>query len=305
MQRATEIRWTKPYGPSDRLLSLTNMDFCTTKQRLLEAVAMRATVWLPVEKPADLRAAALAGKFTVLVATVLHIEKLLEQVPEGAIEWLAPLTAIYMGGSTVSDRLRGRIRKRLCPRLFVRYATNETQTLSLTSLDDVYDVPGGVGRPISPHDLEIVDEAGNPVEHGKIGHIRARGPKCIDGYLNDPEATARAFRDGWYYPGDLGRMTQEGILVHLGRADDLMIVDGINIYPAEVEQVLALHPDVLDARALALPHPAHQDVPVALVAVTPGSKVTDRALLDFVGNRIGPHALHRAFLTDELPRNLL
>ena len=142
---------------------------------------MRATVWLPAEKPTDLRQAALAGKFSVLVATVLHVEKLLERVPEREAGWLSPLTAIYMGGSTVSDRLRSQIRKRLCPRLFVRYGTNETQTLSLTSLDDVYDVPGGVGRPISPQDLQIVDDAGIPVARGKIGHIRARGSKCIDG----------------------------------------------------------------------------------------------------------------------------
>ena len=84
-----------------------------------------------------------------------------------------------------------------------------------------------------------------------------------------------------------------------------MIVDGINIYPAEIEQTLALHPDVLAVRALPLPHPAHQDVPVALVAVEPGSKVTEKALVDFVRDRIGQHALHRAFLSDELPRNIL
>ncbi|MEN9316130.1 MAG: hypothetical protein RIS35_2523 [Pseudomonadota bacterium] len=125
----------------------------------------------------------------------------------------------------------------------------------------------------------------------------------IDGYLGDPEATARQFRGGWFYPMDLGRLEPDGQLVFCGRADDMMIVNGINLYPAEVERCLMSHPAVRDCVAFPVPHPVHQDVPVCAVVVDPMIHTTAGELRDHVCRRIGAYALGSVLILDRIPRN--
>jgi acyl-coenzyme A synthetase/AMP-(fatty) acid ligase len=295
----------KTYDVSDRVYCLASFDFSVAKMRVFEALKIGASVWIPQRQPIDLRAAASEGKFSVLMGTVFHIENILKQVPKDATEWLSPLTAIVLGSSTVSSRLRQQIRTKLSQRLFVRYGTNESGNLTMTGLDDVFSVEGGVGRPANQNDLQIVDDNDNPVPNGEAGIIRVKVPRLIDGYLDNPEAIAKVFRDGWFYPRDIGRLTDDGILVYLGRADDLMIRNGINIYPAEVENTLQTHPDVLDAKVFSVHHEIHQDIPIALVAMKRSSAETDETLLRYVRDRMGGYALHQVFVTDVLPRNNL
>jgi D-alanine-D-alanine ligase-like ATP-grasp enzyme len=170
-------------------------------------------------------------------------------------------------------------------------------------LDDVYAIAGNVGHPHPGFELQVVDAKDRPLPAGEAGLVRIRSATGIDGYLNDPIATAEAFRDGWFYPGDLGRLAAGGQLIHLGRADDLMIMNGINIYPAEIEQTLLIHPAVRDAAAMPIRHPVHQDVPVAVVSLHPGADAAAQDLLRFVHDRIGAHALHQIFILEEIPRN--
>ena len=101
--------------------------------------------------------------------------------------------------------------------------------------------------------VEVVDDNGEKLGDGQPGNIRISGEGVITQYLDDPKATANSFKDGWFYPGDIGRF-EAGSLVFLGRADDMMIFDGMNIYPIEIENALMLHPAVKEVAAFPLKH---------------------------------------------------
>ncbi|MDP3759233.1 MAG: AMP-binding protein [Ramlibacter sp.] len=292
-----------PYAASDVFASLIPLDFYTTKMRYLEALT-KGTPFVLCDKNRRGVAELIDGfKVTALYGTVMHAEKLLQSLPVGPEAAMESLTALMLIGSTVSANLRQRIRERLCSRLCVLYGTNESGTLCATEWPDVYQVPGTVGRPQGGFRLEVVDEQDAPVPAGQPGQVRIQSPTMIAGYLDDELATARAFRNGWFYPGDLGQMTPDGQLIHLGRSDDMMIVNGINIYPAEIEQVLTAHPAVWEAAAMPLKHAVHQDIPVCAVTLVEGARVDAQALLSFARERLGAHALHQVVMLDRIPRN--
>ena len=102
-------------------------------------------------------------------------------------------------------------------------------------------------------EVEIIDDQHRPVVAGTVGAIRYRGGSVAESYYRNPEESATAFRDGWYYPGDLGRFDTDGFLYLTGRSKDMIIRGGVNIYPAEIEQTLATHPAVAEAAVVAWP----------------------------------------------------
>jgi acyl-CoA synthetase (AMP-forming)/AMP-acid ligase II len=129
-----------------------------------------------------------------------------------------------------------------------------------------------VGRPCSMTDVAVLDPEGRPVRPGEHGEIVVRGVLTAEGYWNDPEMTAQVFRDGWVHTGDLGYLDGDGYLFLVGRAGDVLISGGFNVYPAEVEQALAAVPGVAAAVVTSLPDLEWGDRVVA--AVVPADGVT-------------------------------
>ncbi len=292
-----------PYGRDDRFASLIHLDFYATKQRCLEAFWKGASVYLRTDADQSLFELAKAGRVSVLYGTVFHFEKLL-QAPEAARAGsLEDLRAVMVGGSIVSMALRARITERLCSRLHILYGANESHTACMAVPPAVFAHPGIVGRPHAGFALEVVDQADRPLPPGEVGHVRIKSEAMIDGYLDDARATAAAFRDGWFYPGDLGRLTQDGQLIHLGRADDLMIMNGINIYPLEIEHALTSHPQVEEACALPIKHAVHQDIPVCAVRLKPSANIDESSLQAYARERLGAHGPRRVFIADSFPRS--
>ena len=117
---------------------------------------------------------------------------------------------------------------------------------------------------------------------GEVGEIVYRGPTVMQGYFGNPEATAEAFAGGWFHSGDLVREDEEGFLYVVDRAKDMIISGGENVYPAEVERVLAEHPGVGEVAVVGIPHPRWVETPLAVVVRVPGAEVerggADRAL---------------------------
>jgi cyanophycin synthetase len=195
--------------------------------------------------------------------------------------------------------LRSRIGDRLC----VTYGSNEGGHLTLATAPELFDTPDTVGRPVPAVELAVVDPQDLPVPVGTTGRVRVSGPGVVESYWNDAEATAASFRDGWFYPGDLGRLTPDGQLVHLGRADHMMIYDGINIDPAEIESVLAAHPAVRDAAVMPWRSPLHQDIPVCAVAIRENGANSEQELLHYARERLGRHGPAAVIILGHLPRN--
>lgn len=301
--RATLGRQWLPYGDEDILLSLVSMHFYAAKQRCLEALAMGAAIFLDVPGCVDHRKEVAAGEVTAIYGTVSHVELLLRSLPADHDLHYGRLRALMVGGSVVPMRLREQICQRLTPKLHVLWGSNESHTATITCLNEVFVTEGGVGRPFPGVGLEVVDDEGVPVAPGVDGHIRVSSASSITGYLGDPEATRKAFRNDWFYPGDIGHFTLDGQLVHRGRADDMMIVSGVNVYPAEIEECLRSFPGVADAFATPLRHQQLQDLPVALVVAAPGVSLDARALVQHVRNQIGRHTLHDLVFVERIPRN--
>jgi len=162
---------------------------------------------------------------------------------------------------------------------------------------------GSAGLPLLPNALKLEHE-GQPVQMGDVGEIVVRGPSVSSGYDHRPAETTRAFRDGWFYTGDLGRLDSEGFLYVVDRRDDLIISGGENIYPAEVEAVLLGHPAIEEAGVFGLPDQQWGAVPVAAVKLRAGQTVTPEAILEWVAARLARYKRPaRLFLVDGLPRN--
>ncbi len=162
---------------------------------------------------------------------------------------------------------------------------------------------GSAGKPLLPTELRIErDDA--VVTPGEVGEIVVRGPSLTPGYLDRPEATARAWRGGWFHTGDLGRVDGEGYLYVLDRRDDLIISGGENIYPAEVEAALLAHPAVVDTGVVGVPDARWGQVPVAVVQRRAGMAATAEELVAHCAERLAGYKVPKAIHWQEsLPRN--
>jgi fatty-acyl-CoA synthase len=168
---------------------------------------------------------------------------------------------------------------------------------------DVRRKPGAVGFPLLHIDVMIVDAAGRTCETGEVGELLVRGPHVCAGYWNRPEETARAIVDGWLHTGDLACRDAEGYYTIVGRLKDVIISGGENIYPAEVESVLAAHPAVLEVALIGAPDPKWGEVPWAVVVPRPGQTLDLEALFAFAGKRLARFKLPKRIVTvSELPR---
>jgi len=112
---------------------------------------------------------------------------------------------------------------------------------------------GSIGIPYPGTQLRIVDDNGNPVPVGQPGELLVKGPQVMKGYWNRPEATAEALKDGWFATGDIARMDEDGYFYIVDRKKDMVIVSGFNVYPNEVEEVIAQHPGVLEVGVIGVP----------------------------------------------------
>ena len=296
------LHWL-PYSECDVLASFVHLDFYISKLRYLEAFMKGASITLAPNRHLTHEDGHLQSKATVIYGSVFHVEQILKSLPAKSKGFAEGLSALMIGGSTVSASLRKRVCERLCTKLYILYGANESNTTCRTDLTDVIRLPGNVGRPHPGFALQIVDAKDVPLRPLQVGQVRIQSDAMIDGYLNDAPSTARAFRNGWFYPGDLGQLTPDGQLIHMGRADDMMIMNGINIYPLEIEQVMSAHPAVQDGAAMPLKHAIHQDIPVCVVTLFQKGQVTERDLAAYARERLGAHAPRRIIIVDAIPRN--
>lgn len=163
---------------------------------------------------------------------------------------------------------------------------------------------GSVGKPCLHLEVAIWDDADRPVGPDALGEIVLRGPKVFRGYWKDPDATATAFRGGWFHTGDIGYLDRDGFLYIVDRKKDMIISGGENIASPEVERVLYEHPAVVEAAIVGRPDPRWGEVPVAFVVCRPGAKATEAELREFCQARLArfktPRAVH---FVEALPRN--
>jgi len=297
LTQAQALRWLAdfpeavPRGPDIRYLPILDVGLVGALHGVLRCLCAGGCVVLAGQSLGSDEAAlefVRRQRVNYVYGTAVHAERLLK-LARG--EMLLPqLRAFAIGSTTIPDALRAGIRARITPNLFVFYGINEVGMISAAPPELVGRVPGTVGFPVPGVEVQIVD-----------GLLRARSPAMMEGYLDDPEESARVFRDGWFHSNDLVERTDEGALVHRGRADDLMILDGINVHPSEIESALLRHPAVAEAAAFPVRAGARGDVPMAAVVLR--ASAVESELLEHCRGWLGLRAPRRVLMLKELPRN--
>ena len=238
-----------------------------------------------------------------VVLGVPTIWKLLADAPEFGAAELSSLRCLMSGGAPLPTWLaeiwqrRGMIFKQ-------GFGMTEVgvNCFAMTE-DDSRRKLGSIGKPMMFTEVALVGELG-PVAVGEVGEMYFRGPHVSLGYWKNPEATAAAFTEGGYFrSGDLARRDEEGFFYIAGRAKDMIITGGVNVYPAEIEAILLEHPGVRDAALVGVEDPRWGEAGIAFVVpVGPGSAEPE-ALLEYLGGRLARFKLPREIVhLEELPR---
>ncbi len=166
--------------------------------------------------------------------------------------------------------------------------------------------PGSVGKVLDGISVRLVDDEGDDALAGDAGEIWVKGPNVFAGYLDDPEATARALTDdGWLRTGDIAVTDDDGYLYLVDRAKDLIIVSGFNVFPAEVEEVLSSHPAIGEVGVVGVPHPHSGEAVKAFVVLAAGARVDEDTLINWCLDNLARYKCPSKILfVDELPRNV-
>jgi acyl-CoA synthetase (AMP-forming)/AMP-acid ligase II len=188
--------------------------------------------------------------------------------------------------------------------LYEYYGSTEAGFYTVLKPVDQLRKVGSVGQPWRGCALRVLDADGNDLPIGEVGRVYKRGMSLGAAYLNSSEATAAAFRSEWMTNDDLGYLDDEGYLYLVGRAKDMIISGGVNIYPAEIEEALVTHPAVFQAAVVGLPDERWGEIVTAFVVVCEGMSVSEEELIGLCRERLAgykcPRAVH--FLS-ELPQN--
>ncbi|MFN3003939.1 fatty-acid--CoA ligase FadD5 [Mycolicibacterium wolinskyi] len=217
------------------------------------------------------------------------------------------LRALSWGAAPASDTLLKEMSD-VFPGAEIFAAFGQTEMSPVTCMllgEDAIRKLGSVGRAIPTVAARVVDEDMNDVKVGEVGEIVYRGPSMMSGYWNNPKATAEAFAGGWFHSGDLVRQDEDGYIWVVDRKKDMIISGGENIYCAEVENVLAAHPAIVEVAVIGRPHEKWGEVPVAVVALSRADNPLTLEDLDaFLTDRLARYKHPKAVeIVDALPRN--
>jgi long-chain acyl-CoA synthetase len=168
--------------------------------------------------------------------------------------------------------------------------------------------PGSIGLPVSDTDARLVplDLSEQEVPVGEEGELVVKGPQVMKGYWNMPDETNQVLRDGWLYTGDIAKMDEDGYFYIVDRKKDMVIAGGYNIYPREIEEVLYMHPKVMDAVIIGIPDPYRGETVKAFVVPKPGVALTEKEVLDFCKTRLAAYKMPKVVeLREALPKTMV
>jgi long-chain acyl-CoA synthetase len=162
--------------------------------------------------------------------------------------------------------------------------------------------PGSCGLPIG-NEMKVFDDDDKEVADGELGEIVLRGDNILKGYYKNPEATASAFRNGWFHTGDVGYRDPDGFFYIVDRKTDMIIRGGENIYPREIDEVLYQHPAVAAAATIGVPDPLYGEEVAAFVVLKDGSKVSEAELINYCTERLADYKSPKSVrIVEDIPK---
>ncbi len=235
-----------------------------------------------------------ANKVTMLSGPPLVVTDLLEQ--ENAVERMASLNSVAVGGQATPASIIARLQRALpMASQSVGWGSTEVSGTVASAAGATFAArPNSCGLPSPLIDMRVVDEAGADVAPGASGEIWLRGVLVTPGYWNKPEATAAAFSGEWFKSGDIGFIDPDGFVHLIDRKKDMVICGGENIYCAEVENVLSLHPAVAAVAVIGVPHPQWGEAVKAVVVLQAEQSIDGEDLLKFCRQRIAGYKVPKS-----------
>jgi len=217
----------------------------------------------------------------------------------------AKMRLFISGSAPLLAETHRQFRERSGHAILERYGMTETGMITSNPYEGER-IPGTVGYPLPHVELRIADAEGRELPRGEPGVIEVKGPNVFKGYWRNPEKTAEEIRkDGYFITGDVAVMADDGRVTISGRAKDLIISGGFNVYPREIEEVIDSLPGVVESAAIGVPHPDFGEAVVAVIA-TANELPSERELIALMAERLARFKLpKRIFTLRELPRNAM
>lgn len=182
------------------------------------------------------------------------------------------------------------------------YGLTECSPVVTANPFDIEHYTGSIGIPLPSTDCKIVDEDGNELPIGEPGELWVKGPQVMAGYLGRPEDTDKSIKDGWFATGDMATVDEHGFFRIVDRKKDMILVSGFNVYPNEIEDVVASHPKVLEVAAVGVPHESSGEV-VKIVVVKKDQSLAEKELIDFCRENLTAYKVPKLVeFRDELPK---
>ncbi|MEA2218005.1 MAG: indoleacetate---CoA ligase [Solirubrobacteraceae bacterium] len=219
---------------------------------------------------------------------------------------LSSLRCVVTGSTTVREDALAPWFARGVPVLQDYGLTEAMPVVTIVPLDDAHRLRATAGRPVAHCRVRIAAEDGSPVPAGEVGEVLVQGPTVMREYWRNPQATSEAFHDGWLRTGDAGCLDAEGVLRIVDRLKEVIIVGSCNVYPADVESVLADCPQIAEAAVVGRPDDERGEVPVAfVVAKEPGTLGADDVKRLFDGRLAAYKHPQDVVFVDALPRSAI
>jgi len=254
-------------------------------------------------EPALLLALLGAGDVDVMLGTPTAYAGLLAADREQLLMRVAPRAAVS-GGAPLDGALHAAWERTTGAPLAEGYGLTETSPVVCLDAPDATRRPGSIGWPLVGVQLRVVDGVGADVAAGETGELVVRGPNVMKGYWRRPAETAAVLSDdGWLRTGDLTRCGEDGRYEIVGRAKDLIITEGYNVHPREVEEAIAAHPAIREAAVLGVPHPLLGEEIVACAVLREDAECSSDALMSHLVERLARYKLpRRLWFVAALPR---
>ena len=248
----------------------------------------------------------IADRITLFVAIPTVYKILAEKNMPFLVKLLLNLRLCISGAAPLPVKVIHEFEKAFKVPLLEGYGLTEASpVVSINPLEQGKRKPGTVGLPLPGVDVKVVDDGGMQCPPGIAGELLVKGPNVMRGYLNKPEDTAKTLRDGWLYTGDVASIDQSGHIRIIDRKKDMIIVDGLNVYPYEVEEVLSRHEALRDCSMIGVPHEIEEGKELAImyVVLKEGKQTTAKALREYLTEHIAHYKIPRRFIfSDDLPR---
>ncbi|MBI2382537.1 MAG: fatty acid--CoA ligase family protein [Gammaproteobacteria bacterium] len=220
---------------------------------------------------------------------------------------LSSLRSTITGAAAIAPSLIERMRAELGFKVLLT-GYGLTESCGIVSLcdpdDDAQTIATTCGRPIPDTEVRCVNEAGEPVAPGEAGEVIVRGYNVMQGYFDDPKATAETIRDGWLHTGDVGVLDERGYLRITDRLKDMYITGGFNCYPAEIERMMAAHPAIAQTAVVGVPDERLGEVGKVYVVLRPGARLDGWELITWCREQMANYKVPRHVeFVDTLPTN--